>query len=306
MAQKILDCHVHFHAKTNSFNREVHPAIKAYQQELRAVWREKYGFPEPEKEHPGDEVILQRWIDETTKHNLSKVVFLTGGGNDRLANIIKGHKDKFIGFAHHDPCLDGAAEELQRAIEELGLSGFKAFGPLMTTSFDDPKLKPLWRYLADHRLPTLIHFGVQGGPGGIVDHPCINPLSLSRIVQEYVDIPFILPHFGAGYWQELLHLAWSSPNVHVDTSGSNDWVRWMPYSLTLKDLFAKAFDTIGTKRVVFGSDALWFPRGFPSVYLTEQLTICDELGLTQEEKDLVFHNNAARVLGIQSPNTAAI
>jgi hypothetical protein len=298
MAQKVLDFHVHFHAKSNQFHRDIHPAIRAYQQELRMKWREKYGFPEPEKEHPGNEVMIERWVKEMEKYHLSKVVFLTGGGNDTLAQVIQKHPDKFIGFAHHDPCQDGAAEELQRAVEELGLSGFKAFGPLMTISFDDPKLKPFWRYLADKKLPTLIHFGIQGGPGGIVDHPTISPLSIARVVQEYVDIPFIFPHFGAGYWQELLHLAWSSPNVHIDTSGSNDWVRWMPYPLTLKDLFAKAFDTVGPKRVIFGSDALWFPRGFPKVYLDEQLRICDELGLSQEEKDLVFHDNAARLLGL--------
>ena len=101
-----------------------------------------------------------------------------------------------MGFAHHDLCAPNAVEEMQHALDDLGLSGYKWFGPMTTLPFESPELKPFWRLLADRKVPVLIHFGVLGGPGGIIRHPRISPITLAEVAQEYTDIPFIIPHFG--------------------------------------------------------------------------------------------------------------
>lgn len=308
MIKNIIDIHAHFPVEKEPFSSQItmHPKILAYQKELRSDWRKKFKFNELETNYPGNDVQVERWRTEITNNQLQKMVFVTGGGNQVLADLVSKNKDMFIGFAHHDLSDDGAFDILKHAIEELGLSGYKWFGPLMRKSFDAPELKPFWTYMNDRKLPCLIHFGVLGGPGGIVSHPQINPLSIQNVVQTYVDIPFIFPHFGAGYWQELLHLAWSSPNVHVDSSGSNDWVRWMPYQLTLEDLFRKAYETIGPSRMIFGTDSNGFPRGFAKRYLDLQETACHTIGMNEEEMKLFFGGNAARILKLGSPQPVMI
>lgn len=296
---RVLDFHVHFPARQQSVKRTLHPAIQTYAKKLREEWRAKYDFPEPEKDHPGNQVQAARWAAEVRENGLEKVVFMTGGGNDTLAQIIREHPTEFLGFAHHDLCEPDAVEKMERALH-LGLVGYKWFGPLTKLPFEDPQLKPFWTFLAERKIPVLIHFGVLGGPGGMVRHPRMSPITLAEVVQEYTDIPFVIPHFGAGYYQDLLHLAWSSPNVYIDTSGSNDWIRWQPYPLTLKDLFKKALETVGPERIIFGTDSSWFPRGWSKPYFELQTEACHHLGVTQEEMDLIFYGNGARLLGIDS------
>lgn len=306
MIENLIDIHTHFPAKQPPRARDVHPDVLKYQRELRALWRDQFKFGDPEAEHPGDDVQEARWLQELENNKIQYLNFVTGGGNEKLSSLVKRHPDKLRGFAHHDLSDDGAYEKLKYAIEELGLHGYKWFGPLMRKSFDAPELKPFWTYLNDHKLPCLIHFGVLGGPGGVVYHPYINPLTIANVAQTYVDIPFIFPHFGAGYWQELLHLAWSSPNVHVDTSGSNDWVRWMPYPLTLQSLLQKAYETIGPSRIVFGSDSSDFPRGFAKRYLDLQEAACHQIGMSREDMMLVFGGNAARILSLPDAKPVVI
>jgi len=296
---RVLDFHAHFPAKMNAVRRTVHPAVQAYAKILREQWRAAYGFPEPETTHPGNAIQAERWVEEVHKNRLARVVFMTGGGNDTLAELVREHPGEFLGFAHHDLSEPHALEELRRALDDLGLAGYKWFGPLTKIPFEDPSLKPFWIFLAERQVPVLIHFGVLGGPGGVVDHPRISPLSLGAVVQTYPDIPFVIPHFGAGYFQDLLHLAWSAPNVYIDTSGSNDWIRWAAYPLTLRDVFAKALDTVGPERIIFGTDSSWFPRGWAKSYFEVQTAVCTDLGLTQAEMDAIFYGNGARLLRLQ-------
>jgi predicted TIM-barrel fold metal-dependent hydrolase len=70
----------------------------------------------------------------------------------------------------------------------------------------------------------------------------------------------------------------------------------MPYDLSLKDLFRKAYETLGADRLIFGTDSSYFPRGFSVEYLREQLKICYDLGMTDESIQRIFHDNAAELL----------
>jgi predicted TIM-barrel fold metal-dependent hydrolase len=82
----------------------------------------------------------------------------------------------------------------------------------------------------------------------------------------------------------------------VDTSGSNQWMRWMPYPLTLDDLFRKFYEMIGPDRIIFGTDSSWFPRGFSVRYLQDQLRACRYLNFPETDVARIFGGNAARLL----------
>ncbi len=245
------------------------------------------------------DAYVDRWVAEVQKYGLRRVNFVSAGNNDRLAEIVRRHPQHFTGFAHHR-LVPGAHVELRRAVDELGLRGFKQLGPTTDYAFEDPELRPLWEFLAERRLPALIHFGFLGRGGGVVQHPRMSPLSLFEVARDFPEIPFIIPHFGAGYFQDLLALCWSLPNIHIDTSGSNQWLHWMPYDLSLEKLFRKAYDTVGPGRIVFGSDSSAFPRGFAIRYLEDQMRACYTQGMSEADVRLIFGGNAARLLQLEA------
>jgi uncharacterized protein len=302
----VLDFHAHFPVRGDRDSaREEYVArygagkwdrIMGWLAEDQRAWRRAWGFPNPEPAG-SDEEMADRWAGEADRHKLIRIVFVTGGGNDRLARIVAKHPTRFVGFAHHDPFRPNAAAELERAVTTLGLRGYKLIAPLLSGSIADERLWPVWETAERLAIPVLIHFGPLRYQG-IVSHPNMNPLALQDVARAFPGIPFVIPHFGCGYPRELLHLAWVCGNVHVDTSGSNEWMRWMPYDLTLAGLFRKFLETMGPRRIIFGTDSSWFPRGFAVRYLEEQLRACWELGCAEETVRAIVAGNAARLLGI--------
>jgi len=304
----IIDFHAHFPvSRPGTYDQWERDYVARYGEEKLKVlhrlahesdekWWRSYSFRFAEKEMPPMDVQVERWTEEVERYGLEKIVFATGGGNDTLAGIVRRNPGKFIGFAHHDPFRPDAAGELRRAADELGLKGYKILAPSLRGAIDDPALDLLWAEVEKLGIPVLIHFGVLGGGGGIARHANINPLRLQEAAKGFPGINFVVPHFGAGYPQELLQLAWVCPNVHVDSSGNNEWARWMPYPLTLHDLFRKFYETIGPERILFGSDSEWFPRGWANRYFETQWQTCCEIGMDKDDLHKVFRDNAARLL----------
>jgi len=243
--------------------------------------------------------VIAAWKEEVRRHNLERVVFVSGGGNAILHQVVDAYPERFMGMVHHHPESPDALEELRRGIEEYGFVGYKMIGPRFSRPFEDPALTPIWRYLADREIPVLIHFGLLGKAGGQVYHPRMSPLTLWPVASEYSSIPFVIPHFGCGYIRELLHLCWSCPNVYVDTSGSNQWMRWEPVPLSLEDLFRRFYETIGPQRIIFGTDSSWLPRGFVNRYLQDQIRTCRQMNMPAEDLSLIFAGNARRLLKLE-------
>ena len=301
----VIDFHTHFPVE-NTLGLEPpppprHPLLTAYAETRAARMRSEWDTapPEPVAKTPEEvEAALGRWVGEVQRYGLRRVNFVTGGGNERLASLVAQHPDKFTGFAHH-PLRPGACNTLKRAVDELGLKGYKLIGPLTEYPFEHPELRSTWEFCAERRLPVLIHFGWLGRGGGVVSHPRIHPLSLFETARDFPEIPFVIPHFGVNFWDEVLALAWSLPNIFVDTSGSNQWMRWLPYPLTLEDLFRKAYETLGPERILFGTDSSYFPRGFSYRYLQDQLRVCYNLSFKEEDIRNIFSGNAARLLGLE-------
>ncbi|MCA9907131.1 MAG: amidohydrolase [Anaerolineae bacterium] len=310
---EIIDFHTHFPTNLPWF-ADMGPDIRQQYAERRGQrraeiartqamayskqWRLTWGFDPPEANPPDDETQADRWAAEVDKYGLRAVGFVTGGGNDNLARIVARHPDKFVGFAHHYPFAANAADELKRAVTELGLKGYKLLAPMLDRPIEDEAAYPVWEMCAELDIPVLIHFGIQGGGGGIAWHENINPLKLHNVAKDFPDVNFVVPHFGCAWIRETLQLCWACANVSIDTCGSNQWVRWVDGDWTTKKLFRKYVETIGAERIIFGTDSSYFPRGFAVRYLDDQIRDCRELGLTDEQLKLIFAGNAARLFKI--------
>ena len=311
----VFDMHAHFPIKTDismgggtrtrQTGRIDDPTAEARQQfrqqqlgQTRHQWRMAFDFPEPEQEARSSEEQARRWVAELDRYGIDRINWVTGGGNDELSRVVQMYPDRFVGFAHHDITKPGAAEELERAVTTLGLKGLKLFGPNTDIILNDRQFYPVWEVCERLGIPVLIHFGMQGAAGGISYHINMSPGVMEPVARDFPTVDFIIPHFGIQHVTDLLFLCWSCPNVNVDSSGSNQWVRYMPYKLTLDDLFQRFFETIGPERILFGSDSSWFPRGMAIRYLQDQVRICRFMNMTHEQLQLIFGGNAARILKV--------
>jgi predicted TIM-barrel fold metal-dependent hydrolase len=121
-----------------------------------------------------------------------------------------------------------------------------------------------------------------------------NPLDLHALALRHPNVPIIIPHFGAGMLREALMLADCCPNVHLDTSSSNSWVKYTP-GLTLEHVFKTALEVVGPDRLIFGTDSSFFPRGWHHPIYERQRAALTALGVAENVQTKIFGDNFARL-----------
>jgi predicted TIM-barrel fold metal-dependent hydrolase len=122
-----------------------------------------------------------------------------------------------------------------------------------------------------------------------------NPADVHALALRYPGLSFVIPHFGAGYFREALMVADLCPNVHLDTSSSNSWIRYLTPETDLKAVFRRALDVAGPRRLLFGTDSSFFPRGWQKDIFEIQAKILYELGVPREDAALIFGENLERI-----------
>jgi predicted TIM-barrel fold metal-dependent hydrolase len=318
---RVIDSHVHFpenkiiddgaaptaerkqgigytSGRTGLETPEIKDKAQQWLQGERARWESAWRFPTPRQVNQEEGERL--WAAEFDTYDyLKTVVFVTAGSNLFASELAARHQGRFVAYAHHDPLLPDAAQRLEKAVKEQGLRGYKILGPKVDKPISDPYFDPLWEIARDAGIPVLIHFGIMGAAGGIASHVNMNPMAIHDAAKRFPKVPFIVPHFGTGYLFDMLNLCWACPNVYIDTSGSNQWMRWMPYEVTLESLFRKFRETIGAGRIIFGTDSSWFPRGFTHEYLDAQVRAMADVGYSEDERDAVLYRNIASLLKIE-------
>ncbi|MCX7761882.1 MAG: amidohydrolase [Candidatus Kryptonium sp.] len=300
---EIWDAHVHFFS-FNFFKTLI--KIKGGEARLNdefAILKERYGIETP----PVSPVQLaRRWIEEMGKYGISKIVLFASIPEDALSvsTALAAFPDKFIGFFTLNPLSENVDLEIKRAVENMGMKGILLFPALYHIHVNDELLERVYIIAEEYRLVIFTHFGILKMPVreaiGLrdqIDISYANPTDLHRVAIRHPDISFIIPHFGAGYFQELLMLGVQCKNVYVDTSGSNSWIRILPYKIDLKTVFAKTIDIFGVDRIIFGTDSGVFPRGYRVDILNQQLEILNDLGLSDSETQKILSGNLKRLLG---------
>ena len=121
-----------------------------------------------------------------------------------------------------------------------------------------------------------------------------NPIDLHAVALQFPRLNFIVPHFGAGYFREALMLCELCPNVFLDTSSSNSWMRYE--GLDLKTVFQRARAVCGAGRLLFGTDSSFFPRGWNAKVFEAQANALTELGIGAAEAGAIFSLNLEGLL----------
>ena len=146
--------------------------------------------------------------------------------NDYVAELVKNHPEQFIGFATVDPWKDRwAVNELDRAVNDLGLRGLKLH-PIHQAFFPgDRRFYPLYEKCAELGVPLLLHsgfaaagVGMPGGGGMKLKYAAPIP-HVDDVAADFPDLTIIMAHPAWPWVEEQIAVALHKPNVYLDLSG---------------------------------------------------------------------------------------
>lgn len=291
----ICDSHIHF------FSPGFFAALGADRSAITALGWE---FPD------STEALSARWIDELDKHGVGKAALMASlpGDAGSVAKAVALNPSRFVGFFMLDPMRTDALDYARRALDE-GLRTICLFPAMHRYALYDDRVASVFELAASRRsaaaepVAVFAHCGVLSigirkklGLPSPFEMRFGNPLDLHALALKYPAVPIIIPHFGGGMLREALMLADCCPNVHLDTSSSNAWIKYTP-GLTLEQVFRSALDVAGPDRLLFGSDSSFFPRGWNGEIYQKQKAALDAIGLSAEGQRKIFDSNFATLFG---------
>ncbi len=196
-----------------------------------------------------------------------------------------------------DPRDPGAGELLEREMA-AGFRGVKLYPVNRGYHLSDPACRPFFEKANELGANMIVHYGVTVDPTG--DLRNADPIDLSPVARDYPDLKFVIAHFGAGWLDSVLRLAYQCKNVCVDTSGTNNWMDYYVPKMTLAEVFERCLTSMGPERILFGTDS-----GTTAPYRTwirymQERTI-EELGLSESDRDLIMRGNASRIFRLDEP-----
>ena len=241
------------------------------------------------------EALADRWVAELDKHGVASASLIATmpGDEDSVTRAIARHPDRFHGQFLFNPLAPDAASRLDSAFG-AGLRTVCLFPAMHRYSVADERLEPVWARAAGRNV--FVHCGVLSvgvrkklGLPSPFDMRFSNPLDLHNVALRHPDVRFIVPHFGAGFFREALMLADLCSNVYLDTSSSNNWTKYTEGTPDLEAVFRRALNVAGPRRLVFGTDSSFFPRGWVQKVYAEQVEVLGRIGVSRSD--------AAAILG---------
>jgi uncharacterized protein len=250
------------------------------------------------------ETLADRWVSELDKHSVNRAVLIASvpGDEASVAEATARHPSRFVGFFMLDASAPDAVERARRAVDELHLRGICLFPAMHHVALTDDRVRRIVEIAAERPgVVVFVHCGVLTvgvrrtlGLPSRFDMRLGNPLEVANLALTFREVPFVIPHFGAGLLREALMAADTCANIHLDTSSSNSWIRYTS-GLTLDSVFKAALAVVGPSRLLFGTDSSFFPRGWQQGIYDTQKRIVAGTGASAEDAALIFGGNFDRL-----------
>jgi predicted TIM-barrel fold metal-dependent hydrolase len=241
--------------------------------------------------------------------------------NDALAAVIGRHPDRFTGFAAlpaKDP--DSAVSELERAVKDLGLIGWKTHSNYGDAYLDDKRFWPILAKAEELDVPIYLHptapmitqlqtygFALAGAPFGfgIETSMVMMRLILNGVFDAFPKLKIILGHLGEGlpFILQRIDFPYVRPHFKNDPGARPELGR-KPSEYILNNMFVTtsgnylqpAFmctkEALGVERILLATD-------YPYEEATECMDFLESLPLTQSEKENIYYRNA-EIFGVKA------
>ncbi len=248
---------------------------------------------------------------------------LARAANDELAELVRGYPDRFAGFSAALPMndIDAAAEELSRAMGQLGALGAQLHTNVGGAPLDEPRFGPIFETVtryhgalwihptrsavwADYPTESRSEYGIWWSLGWPYETSvCMARLVYSGCFDRYPGLRVITHHAGAmvPHFAGRLASPLEDPDRAAIMSGLNDepidyFRRFFADTAMFGAAHAVrcAVEFFGPDHVLFGTD---MPLGGPTV-VADTIADIEALGLPDADTAAIFAGNARRVLRI--------
>ncbi len=288
----VADAHVHF------FSHRFFSALAEQKKATLDSIQTSLGWQLPAED---PEQLADTWIQELDKHGVEKAALIASvpGDHNSVMAAVQRFPQRFYGYAMVNPTEPNAVVQMKTTLASGSIRGLCFFPAMHRYSIQDDRVAALLDLLAAQPgVIAFVHCGVLSvgirkklGLPSLFDMRFSNPIDLHAVALRYPQIRFVVPHFGAGYFREALMLCDLCPNIFLDTSSSNSWMRYEEAHLDLRAVYRRALDVAGPRRLLFGTDSSFFPRGWNAQVFEAQTRALYEIGIPSETVRLIFHDN---------------
>ncbi|MBW1943379.1 MAG: amidohydrolase [Deltaproteobacteria bacterium] len=242
---------------------------------------------------------------------------LAKNANDATAEIMGKYPERFSGYATVSPKRpEAAARELERAVKELGLKGWKTHSNFGDSYIDEKTYWPILAKAEELDVPIYLHptvpmipqlrtYGIAlaGAPFGFGMETAMTMMRLifSGALDAFPNLKFILGHLGEGlpFILQRIDFAFVRPHFRSDPAvcpalerKPSEYLKENMFVSTSGNYLEPAFictkDALGIDRIVLGTD-------YPYEDSSECMQFLEGLPLSGEEKERVYGLNAKQV-----------
>ncbi|HWP19298.1 MAG TPA: amidohydrolase family protein [Burkholderiaceae bacterium] len=215
-------------------------------------------------------------------------------GNEHLAQLVRGHEDRLVGFAVLDPRRPEAPSDLRRAVD-LGLRGVKMV-PTGWYPYDDA-VQPLFATAHELDLPLLFHSGIFiDGRSGRFCRP-----TFFEALRDYPGLRVALAHLGWPWCDEAIAVGLIEliHGVAPDQVMFRFDISFGPPPAYRREILSKALDVLGPGLLQFGSDCFLPCAGSQFAERKGWVeALLDELGVDSRGRERIWSGTAAAWLGL--------
>lgn len=221
--------------------------------------------------------------------------------NTYVADYVRQHSDRLIGFASIDPSHpEEAIEDLQKAHEELGMQGVTVWPAAQ--DFHPASTSAMRVYAEVNRLgmPILFHQDIQASPTTKMEFA--RPFLIDEVAREFSNLRIIIAQLGYPWTDETLVLLGKHENVLADISGLLQHP-WNAYNALLSAGQSGVID-----KLLFGSN---FPYTSAATCIEALYSInkfCHGTSLPtvpREQLRQIVERDTLRLLGLESDTAPA-
>lgn len=210
-------------------------------------------------------------------HSVATIPAQVNSINEFIASEVNAHPDLFTGFGTLHPDSEDIEADYNHLLE-LGLKGVKLHPDFQNFSLADERGFRIADVIAKNPVPVLIHCGDPRNNFS-------NPPQMAVFLEKYPELTIVGAHMGGWeMWDESKEILPKYKNLLVDCSST--FYHMSPEEGTE---LVRAF---GAHRIIWGTD-------YPMWEAPVELGHFDRLDLTDEERQLILYENAAKLLGLE-------
>lgn len=234
--------------------------------------------------------------------------------NDSIHEAAKDHPDRFIPMGTVPlQDVDAAIEELERCVKEYGFTAVEIGGSVNGKNLDEPEFDAFFQRAEALDLLIFIHPMANPSPDRLIRYYteniialplesgiCANSLIFGGVLERYPNIKICFAHGGGiipgliGRWDHGWEVR-DEGKVVIDKPPSTYFKKLYFDDLVHSDDVLQALLTIaGPERVVIGTDYNYDMGQYPPA--EHRL---DRVALTTEQREMIEHKTAARLLRIE-------